>query len=354
MRSLVLDRTNIVFGAALIASACLVACGGSTPPPEEPKVEAAPEPEPEPAAEEPKAEEPAGPPPPLVIKDVGFDTPESVLHDVENDVYLVSNIGGDPLAKDDNGFISKLSPDGEVSELKWIDGASPDVKLDAPKGLGIADGKLYVTDIDVVRVFDLATGKPAGNIKVKGATFLNDIAVAPDGTVYVSDTGLTTGFAPSKKDAVYKLTKKNTAKALIKGVDLKLPNGLFADDKGVIVVTWSGELYRVTPEGKKEEVAQAPGAQLDGVVQTSDGRLLVSSWETSTVYSRGADGTLSPLFADIKAPADIGYDAKRSQVLVPLFQDNAVQIHALPAAPESQEAEPSDATAASGESAKAE
>jgi sugar lactone lactonase YvrE len=345
MRSLVLSKSSFVFAAVL--SGFVVACGGSAPPPEEPKVEAAPPPPPEPAKE---AEAPKGPPPPVVLKDVGFETPESVLYDATNDIYLVSNISGDPLGKDDNGFISKVTPDGKVAELKWIDGSSKDVELNAPKGLGIADGKLYVTDIDVVRVFDLSSGKSVANIKVKGASFLNDISVASDGTIYVSDTGLKagkSGLEPSKKDAIYTLTKKNTAKPLIKGEELKNPNGLLADDKGVWVVSWSGSVYHVSTAGKKEEATQAPGAQLDGVLKTPDGQILVSSWETSTVYVGKPDGTLSPLFADLKAPADIGFDSKRSAVLVPQFLDNTVQIYTLPATAPAEATAPSTQTAAS-------
>jgi SMP-30/gluconolaconase/LRE-like protein len=353
MRSLVLKKSSFVFTAALAASACVVACGGSTEPAEAPQAEvAAPPPAPEPPKE---PEAPKGPPPPVVVKDVGFETPESVLYDSANDIYLVSNISGDPLGKDDNGFISKLSPDGKVEELKWIDGSKPDVVLNAPKGLGIADGKLYVADIDVVRVFDLTSGKSVANIKVTGASFLNDISVAPDGTVYVSDTGLKagkSGLEPSKKDAIYKLTKKNTAKALIKSEELKNPNGILADDTGVWVVSWSGSVYRVTAEGKKEESTQAPGQMLDGLVRTPDGQLLVSSWETSTVYLGKADGTLSPLFADLKSPADIGFDSKRSAVLVPQFLENTVQIYALPATPAEAATAPSTQTAASEKAAE--
>jgi hypothetical protein len=350
MRSL-FSKRSFVLSAVFAASAFVAACGGSTPAPEEPKVEAPPPP-PEPKKEEPEA--PKGPPPPVVVKDVGFDTPESVLYDSANDIYLVSNIGGDPFGKDDNGFISKLTPDGKVAELKWIDGASKDVELNAPKGLGISDGKLYVADIDTVRVFDLASGKSVAKIKVKGATFLNDISIAPDGTIYVSDTGMKAGFAPSKTDAIYTLTKKNTAKKLIKGVDLKNPNGLLADDKGVWVVSWTGSVYHVGIDGKKQEPSQAPGTQLDGLIATPDGRILISSWETSTVYTGTPNGALSPLFADLKSPADLGFDTKRSQVLVPQFLENTVVIAQLPPAAAAAEGEkaPSTETAASDKPAE--
>lgn len=273
-------------------------------------------------------------PGPLVIKDVGFQTPESVLHELTSDTYLVSNINGSPLDKDDNGFISKLSPEGQVLQLKWIDGSAADVELNAPKGLGVSNGKLYVADIDVIRTFDLATGKPGAQIKVDGATFLNDVAVAPDGTVYVSDTGLKSGkdgaLEPAKKDAIYKVGSDGKLSTLIKGEQLGLPNGLYADATGLYVATWQGALYRVTPDGKQEAAVKAPGAQLDGLIQTADGQVLVSSWEKSTVYVGTPDGQFSPLMADLKSPADIGYDSKRGQVLVPLFSENTIQIQKVP------------------------
>jgi hypothetical protein len=344
---------NVRRGLALRAGARLtlvagfgLACGSSpTPPPEAPA-----EPEPAPVAVAPAPEpEPAPPPGPVVLKDIGFQTPESVLHDIASDTYLVSNINGSPLDKDDNGFVSKLSPEGQVITLKWIDGAAADVELNAPKGLGVSNGKLYVADIDVIRTFDLETGKPGQQIKVTGATFLNDVAVGPDGSVFVSDTGLKAGkdgeLLPNKKDAIYKVSPQGKLSTLVKGEKLGLPNGLAADATGLWVVTWSGSLYHVTTDGKAEAPVKAPGAQLDGIVQTADGRVVFSSWERSAVFVGTPDASFSPLLSDVKAPADIGYDGKREQVMVPLFTENAVQILKLPAAPAGEAEPPKDATA---------
>jgi len=119
---------------------------------------------------------------PIVIANAGFRTPESVLYDADSDVYLVSNINGEELAADANGFISRVDPTGRVVELKWIDGSRPEQALDAPKGMAFSDGVLYVADITSVRMFDGATGKAAGKVTIPGATFLNDVAAAPDGT----------------------------------------------------------------------------------------------------------------------------------------------------------------------------
>src|SRR5512142_2172633 len=80
----------------------------------------------------------------VVIKDVGLQTPECVVWDKDQDVYIVSNINGDPTALDKNGFITKIGPDGKVIELKWVDGTKKGVDLSAPKGMAIVDNILYV------------------------------------------------------------------------------------------------------------------------------------------------------------------------------------------------------------------
>lgn len=323
--------SSVQWSASALAVGLCFACGGSQPEAEAP---AQPAVEPAPAAEAaaPAVEEKAAPGP-IVVKDVGLATPESIQYEPTSDVYLVSNINGDPLAKDDNGFISKLSPEGKVLELKWIDGASADVELNAPKGFGVSNGKLFVADIDVIRTFDLATGKPEKQIKVSGASFLNDVSVAPDGTVFISDTGLKAGkegLEPAKKDAIYKVSTDGKLSTLIKGESLGLPNGLSADANGVWVATWQGKLYRVSNDGKQETAVTVPGEQLDGLLRTADGQVVISSWEKSSVFIGSADGQFSPLVADLKAPADLGYDAKRNQILVPLFTENAIQIHKVP------------------------
>src|SRR5262245_28396130 len=136
----------------LLVVALVSACGGEAseaPPPVPPPPPAAPPPA---ASAAPSATPaaPAGPTP--VVKYPNLSTPESVLYDEANDRYLVSNINGKPLDVDNNGFVAELSPDGKVTKEKWIAGGQNKVTLNAPKGLAIANGVLYVTDIDTVRM----------------------------------------------------------------------------------------------------------------------------------------------------------------------------------------------------------
>ena len=91
-------------------------------------------------------------------KVAGFATPESVLWDPQADVYLVSNISGDPTGVDDDGFISRVAPDGTIESLRWIDGKRDDVELSAPKGSCLSGALLLVTDITHVRRFDRSSG----------------------------------------------------------------------------------------------------------------------------------------------------------------------------------------------------
>src|SRR6185369_6353970 len=213
-----LHRQSILSLGLLVVT---LGCAGSTPPPE-------PAPAPTPASVPPaaievsKSPEPAKPatPPAEPVKPAaatpifrvteGIATPESVLYDEGNDRYLVSNINGKPDSVDNNGYITEISADGKVLKEKFIAGGVGKVKLDAPKGSGISGGVLYVTDISVVRLFDLKTGLPKADVAVPGATFLNDLAVAKDGRVFVTDSGVKpgpNGFEPTGTDAVYVIDK---------------------------------------------------------------------------------------------------------------------------------------------------
>jgi hypothetical protein len=264
----------------------------------------------------------------ITVAGVGFATPESVLHDTSSDVYLVSNINGAPTAADGNGFISRVSPAGDVLELKWIDGAAEGVTLNAPKGMAVADGMLWVSDIDCVRMFDLTSGDPAGEVCVDGASFLNDLVAHPDGAgVLLTDSGLDATFAPTGADAVYHLTADGYA-AVVEDDAFGAPNGIAtAADGGVIVVTFmSGQVFSVTGLNEKEEILSVEGAQFDGVEVLADGRVLVSNWATSCVHLLDTDGTLTCAMPDLEAPADIGFDRTRGHVLVPLFNANEVRI----------------------------
>lgn len=319
--------------ALSLTTTCLAACSKKAEPEKTP---AKPDPaKPDPAKPDPAKPDPsmAPPPPPSqpqVIALGGFKTPESILWDQQADLYLVSNINGKPLDKDDNGFISRVSgpPDARVVTEAWIDGKSDKVNLDAPKGMALLGDTLYVADIDTVRLFDRTTGAPKGDIAIPGAMFLNDVAAGAD-AVYVSDSGLDAQFKPTPNQAVWQI-RDGKATPIAKGEGLGAPNGLAVHGGEVWVATFgSGEVYRLDENGKRADVDKLPKGSLDGLVITADGRFFVSSWEAMAIF-HGKPGrwTMGPL--NLPSPADIDVDLPRNLILVPIFQQDRVEMHDIP------------------------
>lgn len=340
MRAYVL-ASGLEFLLLLGLSGLVPACAGSPPPepeaipaptlppdnlpPATVQTETAPAPE---ASEPPGA--PAAPPTPVVRFTQGLATPESVLHDVARDRYLVSNINGKPLDVDNNGYITVLAPDGAVIKEKFIAGGQNGVKLDAPKGSGISNGILYVTDINVVRKFDVESGAPKGEIKVPGATFLNDVAVAPDGRVFVTDSDRGVIGAPAAGTSAVYVIEKDKLKTIAKGPELNGPNGLLWTDAGLLVATGtSNEIFHLDENGARRDVTKTPKGGLDGLVAAGDS-LLVASWEGSAILQGKLGAAFTPVLTGVPGSADIGYDAKRGRLLVPRFLDSVVEVYALP------------------------
>jgi hypothetical protein len=92
--------------------------------------------------------------PELVWETAGFDGPESVVFDAARGEFYVSNMGthGNGQTPGD-GFISRVSADGKILELKWVTG------FDNPKGLALTGGRLYVGDDKDLTEIDVAAGK---------------------------------------------------------------------------------------------------------------------------------------------------------------------------------------------------
>jgi sugar lactone lactonase YvrE len=266
----------------------------------------------------------------------GFEAPESAKYDAELDVWYVSNINGSPVAKDGNGYISRLKGDGTVDSLKWIVGGANGVKLDGPKGMALQGDTLWVADITSVRGFNRRTGVPVASISVKGSKFLNDIAVGSDG-LYVTDSGLegsAKGVEHTGPDRIYRIAPNRAVSVAIQSDSLAGPNGIAWDGPQgrFIVVPFAGTVIRAWTPGAKTTVALGPTkGQLDGVELLDEHRLLVTSWADSSLFVF-ENGTVTPVANGLPSPADIGVDTKRNRVAIPLLLENRIEFRALPAA----------------------
>ncbi|HKG93995.1 MAG TPA: SMP-30/gluconolactonase/LRE family protein [Gemmatimonadaceae bacterium] len=271
----------------------------------------------------------------------GFEIPESVRHDPRRDRYFVSNVGRGETAKDNNGYISRLLPDGTVEARRFIAGGERGVVLHAPKGLYVSGDTLWATDIDAVRAFDARTGAPLASVDLSplGARFLNDVAAGPDGSLYVSDSGLE--FHPDGRvthpgpDRVFRVRPDLRPEVAFDADSVRVPNGVAWDPAGggrLIVASFSGSrpgLYAWRPgaAARAEQIAAGPG-EYDGVEAIGGGRLIVSSQRDSAVHLVDR-GVFTRLAGGLPNVGDIGLDRTRNRLLVPLLEAGRVEVWQL-------------------------
>jgi sugar lactone lactonase YvrE len=132
-------------------------------------------------------------------------------------------------------------------------------------------------DAPAVKTFDLKTGAPKGSYTLPGdATFCNDIAVAGDGTAYITETrqGTVDILKPGAKEL--EIAAKDP---LLAGAD-----GLAFGEKNVLYVNsvTTGKLLRVDlgPDGKSKSVVELklsqPLTRPDGMRTIGKNRLLLA------------------------------------------------------------------------------
>jgi sugar lactone lactonase YvrE len=245
----------------------------------------------------------------LWATDTVMKTPESVLFDKSRNVIYVANINGMPTDKDKNGFISKLTADGKVETLEWVKG------LDAPKGMGIYQNKLYVTDISKIVEIDIEKGKIAKTYDVKGAQFLNDITVDSAGVVYFTDYGTS---------KIYTIIKGKLAVWLDSG--LTKPNGLLIEKDRLLLA--DGNDFKAIDLATKAITTISSGLNAgDGIAYFGKpGHYVVSDWN-GTVFLIEPDGTMNTIIdtkGDKINSADIDFITENSTLLVPTFFNNKV------------------------------
>lgn len=254
----------------------------------------------------------------------GFANPESAIYSTQQKVLYVSNINGEPNAKDGNGFISQLSLDGKPIKREWLKG------LNAPKGLGYYYGLLYIADLDELLEVDTGNGRIKRRLKAPGSKGLSDVVVTGNGTVFVSEESGNTiwrlqggSFAPWVRDPA-----------------LEGPNGLLFD-KGQLVVASFGvpradgqgaeNSYLKTVDLTTKTIAARflpiPLGNLDGLASDGKGGTVVSDFSRGNVFRIGADGQPNLWLQLTPGTADLG--TAPGLLLVPQRLENTVSAYAL-------------------------
>ncbi|MCX6129306.1 MAG: hypothetical protein NTX25_09630 [Proteobacteria bacterium] len=260
----------------------------------------------------------------------GLEKPESAYFDPLSHTIFVSNIAGDPSAKDSRGWISRLSVDGKVLNAQWISG------LNAPKGLRSYGDTLWVADVDHLVGISIKKAKIVYDFTIPGAKFLNDVAVDPEGSVYVSD------FLDNK---IYKSTREHGAyqepEVFLASDDLQTPNGLLFVGRDLYIGRWGigikADFSTETPgslalnKAGQDTVGRITSdfANIDGVEYLGHGKFLVSDYIKGLVYTFDRKGNTETILVDKPGAADIGFIPFQKILLVPNSNDSVIKAYKL-------------------------
>lgn len=252
-----------------------------------------------------------------------FRFAESCTFDPNRNLVVVMNAGVGQDVQPNDGYVSLVNPDGTVHTTKWIGEARDELTLNQPLGSAIQGGLLYAADIDTVRTFDLATGRPGRAFQVPGATILNGIGVARDGTIYVSNT--------REPERLYKITASGEVSTFVDGAPLALPNGVAVDGDGNVVVVNVGDnaVLTFSPQGQLVRTERAAEGGNDGVVILADGTKYVSSVRFGSVSRIRPGGQAEIIAAGIPSAASMCYDSTQNQLVIPMNNHNALAFVAL-------------------------
>jgi hypothetical protein len=247
-----------------------------------------------------------------------FLTSESVLKDPNRDLLYVSSFdNGYAQKQEPSGFISKLSVDGEILELHWVDG------LRAPTGMDTWRDTLYVAEREYLLAIDLATGEITGRWAIPDPVFPNDLVIDDQGTVYISDTR-TGNWADSR---IYRFLDGRFDIFANEGISGA--NGLWIHD-GWLIVGSSGDglLKRVElSTGRMETIISMGAGIIDGIRVDPEGNYLISHWE-GQLYRISPDGAVVELLDALPEgwnTADFEYLPEEGLILMPTFLDNRVR-----------------------------
>jgi len=242
-----------------------------------------------------------------------FRVPESVVWDPDREVLYVSNFdafaGRGPAGAQS---ISTVDLDGNVVDKDWVTG------LTRPTGMALADGRLLVVDRSGLVEIDVETATITNRYPLPGVRFANDVAVAPDGTIYVSDS------------AGSKILRRQGGdfEVWIDGGEISQPNGLCVHGTKLLIGNNGDQRLKAVDleTAKVETVVHLPSGVIDGVRATRDGSVLLSHWQ-GRIYRVSPSGELTKI-VDTSVPetniADFEYVEEHDLFVTPSFYSNSV------------------------------
>jgi hypothetical protein len=271
--------------------------------------------------------------PALALQVTGLQAPQSFVSDQACECYFISNVNGEPAEKDNNGFITKLDRDGKVTAAQFIRGGGGTVTLHAPKGMAVISKLLYVADLDMLRAFDVKTGKPVATVSFagqSGTVALVDVVATQQGLLYASDMDA---------NVIYRIdpARQHAVSVLVRDAALAGPRGLAVHPKTgrLVAVSWhKGSIVEIAENGAITELVSngffsARFRNLDGVDFDTWGNMYVSDFTTGKIWRMRPDRHFNVIAEYLPTPADISVDRAKNLILVPYLYGNAAEINGL-------------------------
>jgi hypothetical protein len=270
---------------------------------------------------------------------------ESCSYDAERGVIVVLNRGVPQSVQPNDAWVSLINHDGSVHTARWIGvhgpparaSLAPPLVLNDPLGSHIAGGMLYVADRDggtsrdeptvaVIRRFDMRTGAPAGEIRIEGSPWINDLEVADDGVIYATQTGDLGADPDPGTWRVLRIAPDGGASVFLQGAPLHQPNGIGFDPEGNIVVVNYGnsEVLTFSRAGRLVKTEHAAQAGSDGLVIMPDRTKYVSSVAQGGVSRIRPDEPAELIARNIPSAASMCYDAGANQLVIPMNPNNGL------------------------------
>ena len=272
----------------------------------------------------------------------GVVNAESCTYDPVGGHIVVVNRGASNNRYPNDGFISLLNHDGTVHAPRWVRFTNDNgVVINHPLGSDVVDGVLYIADRQgdertivigrdgaefgpntdreaVVRMFDMATGAPLGGLVVEDSRGFNDLAIAPDGTIYATES--------SNPGRIFKVNTDGTWSVIVEGDILSRPNGIAFDNDGNLVVVniSSTEVQTFTTDGELIMTEHAAQSGSDGLVIMADGTKYVSSVRLGGVSMIRSGEEAVLIATGIPSAASMCYDSGANQLVIPMSSRNSL------------------------------
>lgn len=241
---------------------------------------------------------------------------ESAVYDRVNDRIYASLIGN---RKKGDGSVATIGVDGTLINASFVSG------LEDPKGIAITKDRLYVSDVKVLVEADLNTGAIIKRHSAEGIQFLNDVAIAADGSIYVSDT---------RTSEIYKLTTDGNFELWLAHEQLDSPNGLLIQGNTMYVASWGsapegGRVSKIDMNTQTITPITEIIGNLDGIRPYDKDHLLISDWNSGKTHLMAMDGSTEEIVQVGQSVGDIAYIKEKKLLLLPMNTQSRLLFYRL-------------------------